>query len=81
MDRISSAWLGETACVISALRQLPALGLLLGDGGARAKEIIGNYRPVFENKEACFAYVDGLNMEKETVCYREDGSVVLTYRN
>ena len=81
MDRISSACLGETACVKSALWQILTLKLLLGDGGARVKQIIGDYRPVFENKEACFAYVDGLNMEKETVCYREDGSVVLTYRN
>ena len=71
----------ETACVKSALWQILTLKLLLGDGGVRAKEIIGNYRPVFENKEAYFAYVDGLNMEKETVCYREDGTVVLAYRN
>lgn len=71
----------ETACVDSAKIQLLALKLLLQDDAARAKKIIADYQPAFETKEAYFAYVDKLDLDKQTVTYGEDGTVTLNYQN
>ncbi len=71
----------ETACVDSAKVQLLALKLLLQDGAARAKKIIADYAPTFENKEDYFAYVNSLDLDQDTVFYKEDGTVTLTFKN
>jgi hypothetical protein len=69
----------DTAVVDSAKVQLLALKLLLENGAVKAKEIVANYKPVFENKEAYFAYVDALDKDVLAVTYGEDGSVKLNY--
>ena len=71
----------ETACVDSAKVQLTVLGLLLQNGGERAKQIVSDYAPTFSSKEEYFNYVDGLNMDKDVVFYGEDGNVTLDFSN
>ena len=46
--------------------------LLYGDASL-AHSIIDSYEPVFASKEAYFAAIDAINMNKKTVCYRDDG--------
>ncbi len=71
----------ETACVDSAKLQYMALRLLLENEGARAKEIVANCKTEFSCKEDYFAYVDKLDMNRQTVSYEPDGSIKLTYKN
>ena len=54
--------------------------LLYGDASL-AHSIIDSYEPVFASKEAYFAAIDAINMNKKTVCYRDDGTVVLDFEN
>ena len=69
----------ECACVKSAQVQLVMLGMLLGDGAARAKEIISTYEPAFGSKEEYFAYMDRLSLDMDAVSYRGDCEAILTY--
>lgn len=63
----------EKACVDSAKWQLAILTLLLKDNAARAKQIIKEYKPMFNSKEEYFKYIDDLNSEGYRINYREDG--------
>jgi len=65
----------EVACVKNAKWQMAMLKILLGNGAARAKEIVANFKPMFESKEAFLEYQDSLNRSGERVTYREDGTV------
>jgi len=69
----------ETACVASAKSQLLALKLLLENGAVRAKEILENCKPVFSSKEEYIACADSFFMDKQTVCFRDDGKVLLDF--
>lgn len=71
----------ETACVDSAKMQYMMLRLLLGNDAQRAKQVIAEVKPEFSCKEDYFAYVDNLDMSKQTVSYQEDGTIVLDYTN
>ena len=71
----------ESACVSSAKWQVQALGLLLSDGGAAAKQVIANTKTDFATVQEYFAFVDDLNMDKQVVSYDEKGNVTLNFQN
>ena len=71
----------ESACMDSAKLQVQALALLLGENAQRARDIVANYVPMFATYEEYFAYVDGLNMDKQTVFYDEKGNVTLDFHS
>ena len=71
----------ESACMDSAKLQVQALALLLGENAQRARDIVANYVPMFATNEEYFAYVDGLNMDKQTVFYDEKGNVTLDFHS
>lgn len=59
----------EKACVTNAKWQLAALRLLLENGAQRAKNIIAEFKPMFNSKEEYFAYVDSLNSSGNRISY------------
>lgn len=61
----------ELACVGAAKWQLAMLALLLKDDAARAKQIIADFKPRFESKEAYFEYVDSMACEGNRIDYGE----------
>ena len=63
------------ACVDNAKWQLTMLRLLLENDGVRAKEIISNYKPMFETKQKYLDFIDTLNDEGDRIAYRDDGTV------
>lgn len=63
------------ACIGSAKLQLGMLLLLLQDEGKRAKQIIADYKPLFDSKEAYLAYMDSLNSFGDRIVYNEDETV------
>ena len=65
----------ERALIKSAKFQLRLLSMLLENGGAKAKEIVEKYEPLFKSKEEYFAYVDKINREGNCIAYKEDGNV------
>ncbi len=64
----------EKACVTNAKWQLAMVKLLLGNGAERAKQIVANFKPQFESKEAYLAYMDSLNTNGDRIDYHEDGT-------
>lgn len=67
----------EIACVLNAKWQLTMLTLLLQDNAKRAKEILDNFKPEFESKEAYLNYVDALNRKGDRIVYTEDKAEIL----
>ena len=64
----------ERACVTNAKWQLTMIKLLLGDGADRARQIVADYKPLFDSKDAYLAYVDALNAKGDRITYAEDGT-------
>ena len=48
------------------------LYLLLKDDAKRAKEIIAEFKPLFNSKEEYFTYIDALFSEGDRITYNED---------
>ena len=71
----------DTACVLSTKTQLLALRSLLENDAQKAKDIVASYEPPFPSKEAYFAFVDSLDMDKCCVTYEENGAVTLDFTN
>ena len=67
----------EKACVKSAKLQLGMLYLLLKDDAKRAKEIIAEFKPLFNSKEEYFAYIDALFSEGDRITYNEDDTATV----
>ena len=67
----------DTAVVESAKVQVSFLRILLSNGAARAKKILAEFKPLFDTKEAYFAYMDSLIADVTGVTYNEDGTVTL----
>jgi hypothetical protein len=63
------------ACVGSAKMQLGMLLLLMENGAQRAKQVIAEYKPLFESKEAYLQYMDSLNKSGDRIVYNEDETV------
>ena len=49
------------------------LYILLADGAERAKKVIEDYEPMFDSKEAYFAYIDQLNTTGDRIEYFDGG--------
>ena len=67
-------------CVEGAKFELGLLVKLLENDGVKAKEIIANYKPVFNSIEEYLAHKRSFNMSKQAVKYNEDGSITLNYK-
>lgn len=67
----------DNACVGSAKWQMAMLVLLLQDGAARAKQIKSDFKPLFESKEAYFAYIDAFAADGCRITYSEDQTAVV----
>ena len=67
----------EKACVKSAKLQLAMLYLLLKDDAKRAKQIIADFKPLFNNKEEYFAYIDALFSDGDRITYNEDSTATI----
>ena len=68
----------EKACVMSAKWQVMMLTLLLENHAGRAKQILAAHQPLFDSKEAYFAYVDAISREGDRIEYREDGTATVS---
>lgn len=63
----------ERACVKNAKWQVMMLHLLLGNGAARAKEILDAFEPMFPSAADFLAFQDSLNSAGDRIVYGEDG--------
>ena len=70
----------ENACVNSAKIQLGAVKLLMENDCEKAKSIVANYPAMFSSFQEYIDYVDSLDMDKQTVTYKEDGKVTLSFK-
>lgn len=68
------------ACVDSAKMQLGMLLLLLGDNAVRANQIIKEFKPMFESKEAYLSFMDNLNSTGDRIVYNDDGTAVVNVK-
>ena len=66
----------DLACVGAAEVQLKLADILLSNGAARAKDIIANFTPAFESKDAYLNYVDSLVSVGDRITYTEDGATI-----
>lgn len=64
------------ACVASAKMQLGMLLILLSDDGKRAKQVIAEYKPPFDSKEAYLSYMDSLSCSGNRIVYNDDETAV-----
>lgn len=69
----------ERACVNSAKAQLLLLDALLSNDAAEAKRIVAEATPVFPSKEAYFAAMDAITMDRDVVAYGADGTAVVRW--
>ena len=60
----------DLACIGSAKWQLSMIEILLSNGGARAKEIVKNYKPLF-TKEEFLAFYDSLSRSGNRITYAD----------
>lgn len=67
-------------CVEGAKFELGLLVKLLESDGVKAKEIIANYKPVFNSIEEYLAHKRSFNMSKQVVNYNENGTITLDYK-
>jgi len=63
------------ACIGSAKLQLGMLLILLSNGAERAKQVIAEYKPLFDSKEAYLKYMDDLNKDGDRIVYNDDETV------
>ena len=68
------------ACIGSAKMQMAMLYILLSDSAKRAKQIIKDFKPQFESKEAYLSFVDGLNFSGDRIEYDGDTVVKVNIR-
>lgn len=62
----------EKACVNSAKWQIAMLKELLKDGGNKAKEIVKNYKPMFNSKAEFLDYQDSISSKGDRIVYNDD---------
>ena len=65
----------EKLCVQNAVWQTAMIDLLLGNGAARAKKVLQNYKAPYADRAAFLAEQDGFHTDRDAVLYREDGKV------
>lgn len=71
----------DRLCVNSAKAQLFVADALLKDGAAAAREIIDGYQPLYPSKEAFFAAIDKITLDKDAVVYDENGNARVDFQN
>ena len=64
------------ACVGSAKWQVAMLTLLLKDEAQRAKDIVAEFKPMFNSKEEYFECIDAIKCKGERITYTEKGAEV-----
>ena len=69
----------ERACVKNAKWQVMMLYLLLGNGAARAREILDSFEPMFPSAADFLAFQDSLNDSGDRITYGEDGRAEVRY--
>ena len=69
------------ACVMGAKAELGLIIKLLENNAERAKEVIANFKPIFNSVDEYLAHKRSINMNKTTVIYNEDGTITLDYKN
>lgn len=62
----------EKACVTNAKWQLAMVKLLLKDGGARAKQIKKEFKPLFNSKEEYFDFCNKISRKGDRIEYQKD---------
>ncbi len=67
----------ERACVGSAKWQLGMLYLLLKNGAERAKKIIEEHKPLFNNKQKYLDYLTSFEYAGDRITYAEDGNATV----
>lgn len=63
------------ACVASAKMQLAMLLILLSDDAKRAKQVIAEFKPLFQSKEDYLSYMDSLNCAGDRIEYNDDETI------
>lgn len=69
----------DRACIAPAKCLFIMANRLLSDDAALAKKVLAEATPLFKSKEEYLAAIESLNMTKDAVVYKEDGTVVLDY--
>ncbi len=69
----------ERACIAPAKCLLLMADRLLSDNAALAKKVLAESKPRFASKEEYIKALEDLNMTKEAVVRKEDGTVVLDF--
>ena len=59
----------QKACVDSAIVQLQMLDILMKDDATKAKQVVAEYKPQFESKEAFFECIDRLKRSGNRIRY------------
>ena len=68
-------------CVNSAKAQLFVAEELLSNDGAKAKEIIANYKPEFASIPEYLEAIQELVLDKDAVVYDENGNATVDFQN
>ncbi len=66
----------ETACGLNAKWQLIRITLLLQDNAKGAIEILKNFKPQFESKEAYLEFIDSLNRSGDRIAYKDGKATI-----
>ena len=66
----------EKACVDNAKWQLTMLLLLLENNGAKAKEILKNYKPLFSSKQEYLDFLETFEISGDRITYNGDDAVI-----
>ena len=67
----------ESACVKSAAWQVAMIIDLLSNNAEKAKEIVKNYKPLFNTKQDYLLYIDSLESSGDRIIYNEDGTATI----
>ena len=65
-----------SACVDCAKWQLAMLELLLKDSAVRAKQILSDFKPQFDSKEAYLSFIDSLNCSGDRIVYDGENTTI-----
>ena len=69
------------ACYENARFQLSLVEKLLSNGAGCALDIISKYTPVFKNLGEYIAHKTSMSLSRDTVLYKDDGTVVLDFKD
>ena len=67
----------ESACIKSATWQVAMIVDLLSNNAEKAREIVKNYKPLFNTKEDYLLYIDSLECSGDRIVYNDDGTAIV----